>query len=108
MEDVKELCKRVLIINNGEIVYDGALADLTKTIADHKLLTVMFTDPIQKEQLLKYGTVESHSKTASVIKVGVKDVRSISAAIMAELPVDDITIGEPSVEDVIREIFAKK
>lgn len=108
MEDVKELCKRVLIINSGEIVYDGALADLTKTIADHKLLTVMFTDPIQKEQLLKYGTVESHSKTASVIKVGVKDVRSISAAIMAELPVDDITIGEPSVEDVIREIFAKK
>lgn len=108
MEDVKELCKRILIINHGEIVYDGALANLTKAITDYKLLTVMFTEIVQKDLLRKYGTVESHTKSSSIIKVSEKDVRSVSAAMMADLPVEDITIGEPSVEDVIREIFARK
>ncbi len=108
MEDVKELCKRIIIINSGEIVYDGALSDLTKSVGDYKLLTVMFTEDIPEDKLLKYGTVESHSKTRSVIKVKEEDVRTISAAIMAELPVDDIAINEPSMEDVIRGIFARK
>ncbi|MFO0704269.1 MAG: ATP-binding cassette domain-containing protein [Patescibacteria group bacterium] len=108
MDDVKELCKRVLIINSGELVYDGALADITKSIADFKLLTVTFNDSVSKEQLFKYGYVESYSPTLVTIKVPNENVRNTSSIIMSEMPVEDVTINEPTIEDVIRGIFAKR
>lgn len=108
MEDVKELCRRVIIINTGEIVYDGALVDLTKSVGDFKLLTIMFTHTVEKESLSKYGVIESHSASRAVIRVASGQVRIVSAAIFSELPIDDIAINEASMEDVIRGIFAGK
>lgn len=105
MEDVKELCERVIIISGGRIVYDGKLRNLTKTYADYRLLTITFASRVLRDVIAKYGFVESYSEAQSRLRVPVESARSISAKVMEQLPVEDVTIGDPTIEDVIGGIF---
>lgn len=105
MEDVEALCKRVVIIDHGEIRYDGALAALMDTYVDHKVLTVTFTSPVTKTDLEKYGEVHEYAPLRTVLHVLKDEVKKSAAAILTKLPVDDILIDEVPVEEVIRKIF---
>ncbi len=108
MEDVEALCKRVIIIDHGQIIFDGALQSLIDEHAKHKILTITFTAPVFKKDLEKYGLIREHDKMRVVLEVPDKDVKKSAAAILTKLPVDDILIGEVPIEDIIREIFQKK
>ncbi len=108
MEDVEALCKRVIIIDHGEIRYDGALSDLMDTYVDHKVLTITFTAPVEKKDLEKYGEVHEYAPLRVVLHTTKDEVKKSAAAILTKLPVDDILIDEVPVEDVIRKIFTKE
>lgn len=108
MEDVEALCKRVIIIDHGEIRYDGALSDLMDTYVDHKVLTITFTEPVQKMDVEKYGEVQEYAPLRVVLHTTKDDVKKSAAAILTKLPVDDILIDEVPVENVIRKIFTKE
>ena len=49
MDDVKELCKRVVVIDKGKILFDGALDEIIKKFANHKLITAIFSKPIDQK-----------------------------------------------------------
>jgi ABC-2 type transport system ATP-binding protein len=110
MEDIKELCKRVVIINHGEIIYDGQLADLIKKYAPYKELKLTFDEgKITKEDLKKYGKVDSFSKFGANIQVDREKVREAAAKLLSsKLPIDDIIIDEVDIDKVIRRIFKEK
>lgn len=110
MEDIKELCKRVIIIDSGEIIYDGQLDDLIKRYASHKLLKVTFDGAGAKlEDLEKYGNVENYSPHAVTIKIPRNSSKEAAAKIISSnLPVDDILIDEIDIDEVVREIFSNK
>jgi ABC-2 type transport system ATP-binding protein len=58
MEDISQLCQRVIIINLGEIVYDGDLQALVNKYAPYKLLTVTFNNNgVQKGMVEKFGEI---------------------------------------------------
>lgn len=105
MEDVEALCKRIIIIDHGQILYDGALAALMDKYVDHKVLTITFTGPVQKAVLEKYGEVVEHTPLRVVLNVAKDEVKHSAAGILTKLPVDDILIGEVPVEEVICKIF---
>lgn len=88
MEDVKELCKRVIIINEGTILYDGSLDNVIKKFSKHKIIEV----------ILANGKIESY-------KVARRHVAEKTAKLLSTLPVADINIKEVSIEDVIRNVF---
>lgn len=106
MDDIKELCKRVIIINLGKIVYDGSLQELIAQHADYKLLTVTFTEDVKRSSFSSYGTLEEYQPRRVILHVPHKRYKEISAKILSTLPVDDILIGEVKLEDVIRDIFS--
>lgn len=109
MQDIKELCKRVIIIDHGQIIYDGKLLDLTRQYAPYKLLKVIFTEEIPKNDLIKYSEIYKFKLNQVAFKVKLNEVKNIATQILnSELPVDDILIEEPEVDDIIREIFTKK
>ena len=108
MDDVEALCKRVIIIDHGRIIFDGALQKLIDEHAKHKVLTVTFTEAVLKKDLEKYGKVREHDKLRVVLEVPDEQVKKSAAAILTKLPVDDILIDEVPIEDVIRDIFTKK
>lgn len=88
MEDVKELCKRVIIINEGSILYDGLLADVIAKFSQHKIIEI----------ILSNGEI----KTQKVLRDKVPEV---AAKILQTMPVVDINIKEIAIEEVIRSVF---
>ena len=106
MADVTALCERIIIIHQGRLKYDGGLNDLSRKIAPFKLIGVMLTDA-DSHDLSVYGTpVENEEDTDKrYIQVAARDVTSVTARLLADLPIHDITITEPPIESVIEQAF---
>lgn len=109
MDDIKELCERVIIINFGKIIYDGKLSDLIATYATDKIIRVTAHDVIDKKELEQFGTVEEYQGVSASIRVSRANVKSIASKIItSNLPIDDILIDEMPIDDIIRVIFQEK
>lgn len=108
MDDIKELCERVIIIDHGQIIYDGALQSLINKYADHKLLKITFEKDVERANLEKFGEIETFENNVVNIKVPRGESAKIASQILTTLPVDDILIDEVEIEEVIREIFTNR
>jgi ABC-2 type transport system ATP-binding protein len=106
MADVTALCERIIIIHQGQLKYDGGITDLSHKIAPFKLIGVMLTDA-DSHDLGKYGTQVRNEEDADkkYIQVKAGDVTRITSQLLADLPVHDITITDPPIEDVIEQAF---
>lgn len=109
MEDISQLCKRVIIIDLGEIVYDGELEALIKKYAPYKLLTVTFSNEgIKREDAEKFGEIGEFSPYKAIFKIPRESAKDVASQILSSnLPVDDILIDEAGVDDIIRKIFGE-
>lgn len=107
MEDIEALCERVAIINQGELVYDGALQGLRDRYIDHKRLIVTFTEDVDQEAFKKFGTVKEFQKRSVTLDVPKKQAKIAAAKLLMDFPVDDILINAPEIEEVIRKIFSQ-
>ncbi len=108
MDDVKELCKRVIIIDKGQILFDGELQEIIDKFADHKLITVVFSKKINEEKLKKIGKVKEFDFPRAVIQVKRKVASLAAAELLQDFPVADLNIEESEIEDIIREVFSGK
>ncbi len=106
MADVTALCERIIIIHHGQLKYDGGINDLSKKIAPFKLIGVMLADA-DSHDLSKYGEVVQNEEDAEkrYIQVKAEEVTQVTSRLLADLPVYDITIADPPIEDVIEQAF---
>lgn len=105
MGDVKELCQRVIIINEGKIIYDGSLEKIISQFAPYKVIKIDFAKEVKKNVLEKFGRVINFSNTHIEIEVEKKGVAGRTGKILSELDVEDLTVEDPPIEAVIRRIF---
>jgi ABC-2 type transport system ATP-binding protein len=109
MEDIKELCERVIIINFGKIIYDGRLDTLIATYARQKVIRVTVAEKIDRTVFERFGTVEDYQERRASILVPRGEVKTRAAAIASsDLPIEDISIDEMPIDDIIRSIFENK
>ena len=106
MDDVRELCERVLIINHGRLIYDGRLAEIVQRYAGHKDLTARFSEPVARAALTDVGEVLQHDPLQATIRVPWAEVPVRAGRLLAAFPVSDLSVTEPDVEEVIRQVFA--
>ena len=106
MQDVKELCERVIIIDQGGVVFDGPLADLITRFSDEKLVRLTFAQPVTPDALAPFGAFEMPDETHATFRVPRADSARRAGALLSTLPVSDITIDEVEAEEVIRQMFA--
>jgi ABC-2 type transport system ATP-binding protein len=106
MADVTALCERIIIIDHGQLKYDGGLNELSRKIAPFKLIGVMLADA-DSHDLSLYGTPVENEEDADkrYIQVPAAEVTSVTARMLADLPVHDITITDPPIESVIEQAF---
>jgi ABC-2 type transport system ATP-binding protein len=105
MADVTALCKRVVVINRGRLLYDGNLQSLVEQVAPHKLIHVTLSEPVGREALAAYGEVQRLEGLEAELSVGRAETTRVGARLLAELPVADVNIAEPPIEAIISEVF---
>jgi ABC-2 type transport system ATP-binding protein len=105
MADVEALCKRVIVIHHGRILFDGALASLANEFAAYKTIGVLLENG--DAELDGYGEVISRDGDRAVLRVPKAETSRVAARLLSEHEVLDLTIEEPPIEDVIELVFAQ-
>lgn len=105
MDDVKELCKRVIVIDHGKIIYDGQLDKLVQKFATYKKITVVFDEYVDPKKLSELGEIKEFIYPRLVLNLDRKKTNSVAANLLKNFPVADINIEEPEIEDIIRKVF---
>ncbi len=105
MADVTALCRRVIVIDHGRMLYDGDLHALAEKIAPHKLIRVEFSETLNGHRLEEYGEVVKTRGQRAELLVPRDATSGVAARMLAELPIADVTIEEPPIEQVITRGF---
>ncbi|MEM1369935.1 MAG: ATP-binding cassette domain-containing protein [Cyanobacteria bacterium P01_H01_bin.15] len=108
MADITALCDRVLMIAQGQLVYDGELTSLLAQYAPDRLVTVELEKPVSPSALEKFGPLENLDGREASYLVPRVQLTDRVAQLLAQLPVQDLIITEPPVEDVIARLFAAR
>ena len=107
MADVTALTQRIIVMNNGRLLYDGDLKKLVEQIAPYKLLSLVFREAVGREQLTEYGEIEALDSVRAKLRVPRGEATRIAARLLNDIKLDDVLVEEPPVEDIIRMVFAQ-
>ena len=106
MADVEALCKRVIVIHNGKLLFDGDLSALLDRFSAYK--TIGVTTGNGTAAWSQYGEVLNQDASHVTLRILREKTPDITARILAEQKVDDLTVEDPPIEDVIEKVFAQK
>ena len=106
MADITALCDRVLLIHQGSLIYDGSLDGLLDRFAPSRQVTVELAQSFPEEQLANYGEIEAIEGQQVKFFVPREDLTATISRILAQLPVADLSVNDPPIEEVIGRLFA--
>lgn len=104
MADVVALCPRVILIHHGRILFDGELANLVGRFSTHRKVVVKLD--AGGADLQAYGEIVQRAPGMAVLRVPREDTSRVTARLLAELNVTDLTVEDPEIEEVIEQAFA--
>jgi len=108
MEDVLQLCPRVIVIDHGRLVYDGDLRALALRIRPDKRIVLRLaagTAAPFAAELARFGKVVSSDAAEATLQVPAEEVSTVVARVLAALPIADLTVEDPPLEEVFAELF---
>jgi len=108
MDDVVALCPRIVVIDRGRLIYDGDLRELVRRVRPDKHVTIRLSAPVAAEDLARLGKVVSADAAQAVLAVPAAQASAVVRDALATLPIVDLTIEEPPLEDVMRELFVTR
>ena len=104
MADVEALAERVIVIHQGSLLFDGALGALVERFSPHKTLTIDLEYPIF--DLDRFGDVVAIEDGHATLRVPKTQAAAVTARLLAELPVVDLSVTDPPVDEVIDTVFS--
>jgi ABC-2 type transport system ATP-binding protein len=107
MKDVAALCKRVVVINHGRIMYDGSLEGIVDKFSSHKVLTLQFADGQMPSDLSHYGEILEIKEPEAKLRVGRNVITEVLSAVLAAHEIEDVSVEDPPLEEVIAKVFAQ-
>ena len=115
LSDIEELCDRVILINRGSIVYDGALQGVNAALAERKVVKLIFSEPVERARLEALGGLRDQAAAdlrpregmllEATFDVARARVRDFSRSALGELPIADLTIEEVPLEEGIARLY---
>ncbi len=107
MADVEALCKRVIVIHHGHLIFDGQLAELAGRFNTYKTVIIKRDgDAISADTLASYGEITENSASQITLRVPRAEATQVTSRILSELSITDVSITDPPIEDAIERIFA--
>ncbi len=105
MADILALCPRVLLIHEGQLIYDGSLSGLVERFAPYRQIRLDLAQPVSLEVLSRFGEVETLEGVRAVLMVERARLTEIVARVLAELKPRDLAVSDPPVEQVVGRLF---
>ena len=105
MADVEALCRRVVLVHNGQLLFDGPLTDLRDRFSSYKKITV--EHEYGNVDLKGYGTVTGTDEGRITLRVPKSDTAQVTSRLLSEQRIKDLTVEESSIDEVIEQAFAK-
>ena len=106
MADVEALCRRVVVIHHGRLLFDGDLSTLVQKFTDYKTIIVQLSDC--QADLQAYGEVKSCTDGHITLRVPKSETALVTERLLADLPVIDLLVEDPPIEEVIERVFAQE
>ncbi|MGL5794792.1 MAG: ABC transporter ATP-binding protein [Waterburya sp.] len=105
MADITALCDRVLLIHQGQLFYDGLLDSLLDRFAPYRQVKVELAQPVSARELAELGEVESIQGQEVRFLVPRAKLTATISKILAQLPIQDLNVNDPPVEEIIGRLF---
>ncbi|MBZ4330480.1 ATP-binding cassette domain-containing protein [Corallococcus sp. AS-1-12] len=105
MDDVAALCPRVIVIDKGQLSYDGSLDALVQRVRPEKRVVLRLGQPVDAGLLTALGKVVSHEPGSAVLQVQQDAVNATVGRALSTLPVTDLTVENAPLEEVMSELF---
>lgn len=107
MQDIEELCHRVMVIDHGKIFFDGPLDEIVDRFSLHKILSLTFDNPVTRD-FSGFGEVIEQTPVSVQLKVPRAKVTETCRQLLDACDVNDINVQEVPVEEVIRQLFGER
>ncbi len=108
LSDIEDLCERIIMINHGSVIYDGALAKVNETLAESKSVRLVLSAAVSEESLSSFEGFRSFDGSCAHFEVSRVNVRAFSRRALDELPVADLTIEDAPLEESIKRLYLRK
>ena len=112
MKDIENLCSRVILIETGEIIYDGSLDDIKNKFGDLRTITITVNDDLDINNLNSFSNLVTYEKSESniILKFNASEVKleTVINYIFNDLHAIDMKISEINIEDVVKSIFLEE
>ena len=105
MDDLMDLAKRVIVLDKGQILFDGNLKELINQFAKEKIIKVLLSKEADIKKLDEIGKVKKFEFPSATLSIP-REVAAVAASeILQNFPVADMTIEEEPIEEIIRRVF---
>jgi ABC-2 type transport system ATP-binding protein len=108
MQDVQELCERVVVIDHGSVVFEGTLEALAAKFQDSRRVRLVFSSPVEEADVAAFGRVVERSEEHAIVEIPRGQTTQATAAMLQKLPIVDLSIASVDIEEVIRDLFSRK
>lgn len=113
MEDIEQLCERIVIIREGQFVYDGPLKDVTSKYAQHKILNLVLEEDAAEQFVAKdfpsgAGELVSYEGGRLKVRVDRSLVAGVASRLLTRFPTKDLTIEEPDIGTIIEALIRRQ
>lgn len=105
MDDLINLARRVIVINEGRLLFDGALEDLVQRFAKEKIISVTLSSEDDIKKIESIGKIKKMAFPEVTLSVPRAAIAVAAAELLQNFPVEDLTIEEVPIEDIIRKVF---
>ena len=107
MQDIEELCHRVIIIDHGKIFFDGPLNSIIDRFSGYKILSPTFENQAVRD-FTAFGEVLDQTPVSVRLKVPRAKVTETCRQLLESCSVSDINVQELPVEEVVRQLFGAR
>jgi len=108
MQDVQELCDRVVVIDHGSVVFEGTLSELSNRFSDSRRVRLVFSSPVEDSDIARFGRVIERTEEGAILEVPRREIAQATAGILDALPVNDLSVESVDIEEVVRNLFERK
>ena len=105
LNNIEALCDRVMVIHHGRLIHDGPLQDIVNRFAGYKILTLRFHDGSMPAHFDDVGEVLALNPPKVSLRLPREQVAMQVGRLLANYPIDDISVEDPPIEDVIRQMY---